>query len=90
MCRLSRRMYSEIGIVIKSPLWMEDITAGQFRHITCAPKDLCGVEATGRRILSRESEDVRILRVSRQGQWQNDSEPRALKLVTLCPGWGRM
>jgi hypothetical protein len=86
MCRLSRRMRSEVGIVIKSAVWMEDTTTGRVRHIRGAAKDLRGVEATERRILGRESEVVGILRVSRQGQRQGDREPRALRLVTLCPG----
>ena len=90
MCRLSRRMRSEVGIVIKSAVWMEDTTTGRVRHIRGAAKDIRGVEATERRILGRESEVVGILRVSRQGQRQGDREPRALRLVTLCPGWGRM
>jgi hypothetical protein len=72
--------------VINRPVCLEDSTAGRFHHVTCATKDLCGVEATGRRSLGRESEDVRVLRVNRQGQRQGDSEPRALKLVTLWPG----
>ena len=76
--------------MVKSPVWMEDTITGQVRHIRCATQDLCGVGATGRRILGREFEDVGILRVCRQGQRQGDSEPRALKLVTLCPGWGCM
>jgi hypothetical protein len=71
--------------VIKSHVWMGNTTTGQVRHITCATQDLYGVGATGGRILGRESEDVGILRVSRQGQRQGD-----LKLVTLRPGWGRM
>jgi hypothetical protein len=83
---LGRRMYPEVGIVINRPVCLQDSTAGRFYHVTCATKDLCGVEATGRRSLGRESEDVRVLRVNRQGQRQGDSEPRALKLVTLWPG----
>jgi ribosomal protein L23 len=65
---------------------MEDTTTARDRHIRYAAKDLYSVEVTERRILSRESEDVRILRVSRQGQRQGDREPRALKLITLYPG----
>ena len=76
--------------MIKSPVWMGNTTAGQVRHITCATQDLCGVGATGGRILGRESEDVGIMRVSRQGQRQGDREPSALRLVTLCLGWGRI
>jgi hypothetical protein len=40
--------------VIKSAVWMEETTTGLVRHTICAAKDLCGVEATGRRILGRE------------------------------------
>jgi hypothetical protein len=47
-------MHSEVGIVIKSAVWMEETTTGLVRHTICAAKDLCGVEATGRRILGRE------------------------------------
>jgi hypothetical protein len=83
---LGRRIYPEVGIVINRPVCLEDSTAGRFHHVTCATKDLCGVKATGRRSLGRESEDVRVLRVNRQGQRRGDSEPRALKLVTLWPG----
>ena len=83
-------MYVEVGIVINRPVCLEETTAGRFHHITCAAKDIGGVEAIGRKSLSRESEDVRMLRVSRQRQRQADSEPSALELVTLCPGWGSM
>jgi hypothetical protein len=76
--------------VIKSPVWMGDTTTGQVRHITCATQDLRGVGATGGRIPGRKFEDVGIMRVSRQGQRQGDREPRALRLVTLCPGWSRI
>jgi hypothetical protein len=71
--------------VIKSHVWIGDTTTGQVRHITCATQDLCSVGVTGRSILGRDSEDVGILRVSRQGQRQGD-----LKLVTLCLGRSRM
>jgi len=76
--------------VIKSPVWMGDTTTGQVRHITCATQDLCGVGATGGRISGRKFEDVGIMRISRQQQRQGDREPRALRLVTLCPSWSRM
>jgi len=76
--------------VIKSPVWMGDTTTGQAHHIMCATQDLCGVGATGGRIPGRKLGDVGIMRVSRQGQRQGDREPRALRLVTLGPGWGRM
>jgi hypothetical protein len=72
--------------VINRPVCLEDSTAGRFHHVTCATKDFCSVEVTGRRSLGRESEDVRMLRVSRHRQRQANSEPRALKLVTLWPG----
>ena len=90
MCRLSRWTYSEAGIVIESPVWIKATTTGQVCHMTCVTQDLCGVGATGRRILGREFEDVGIMRVSRQEQMQGGSELRGRKLVTLWPGRGRM
>jgi hypothetical protein len=86
VCRLGRSLYSEVGIVIKSPVWMDETTAGQLLLIMRAAEDLYAVEATGRKSLGRESEAIGISRVSRQWQRQGDGEPRALKLVTLCPG----
>jgi hypothetical protein len=72
--------------VIKSPVWMDETTAGRLLLIMRAAEDLYAVEATRRKSLGRESEAIGISRVSRQGQRQGDGEPRALKLVTLCPG----
>ena len=76
--------------MINRPVYLEDSTAGRFHHVTCATKDFCGVEATGRKSLGRESEAVGVSRLSKHGQRQGGSEPRALELVILCLGWGRM